>query len=523
VDYGTIGFIIAIIIMSGAIAYWADMVGKKLGKKRLRFKGLRPKHVASIGTIGLGMMVSALSIGLAMYFSSNLRTVLVRGSGLIRDVEAKQKQLNEVEGQIEKSKNEAKNLEEKNKRLTSENTVVAKNLESQKKLNRELEQDYKKLQFNANLLKAARDMFQAEAKEKRIRVQALEADIKVAKGSLNQLNTNLNAVAQKLKTAEEQMKARVADNRELSSRNVQLEQANSALEKNTEKLQGEFNSLKTKYGEIQLEINSLTEARNTLRTELESTRKQLGQAQDDLAAAKRDLTQVMADRTFLYNIAQNTRTQPMIFRQQEEVSRVNIDPRLNVQRASSAITTLLRTARLKAESRGAKANRSLGFPSAGLFPHEDSKTGRQIGTQEIENDLIRRVAGSEVPLVLIATSSVNTFRGEPVSLEVEVLPNPIVYRAGDVVAEGRIYADQDEMSIFRQVSNFVSGRLRTAAIESKMIPSGDGDSMFGSISPEELLSLLKLLKQQDRLVRLQAVVEKETRAGDPLVITFRVR
>ena len=76
-DFYTIGFIVFIIGMSGAIAYYADLLGKKLGKKRLRFKALRPKHIASLGTVGLGMMVSSLSIGLAMAFSSNLRTVLV--------------------------------------------------------------------------------------------------------------------------------------------------------------------------------------------------------------------------------------------------------------------------------------------------------------------------------------------------------------------------------------------------------------------------------------------------------------
>ena len=48
-------------LMGGVIGLLADVVGKKLGKKRLSIGGLRPKHTAQLGTFLLGFVISMVT------------------------------------------------------------------------------------------------------------------------------------------------------------------------------------------------------------------------------------------------------------------------------------------------------------------------------------------------------------------------------------------------------------------------------------------------------------------------------
>ena len=60
-----------ILVVSGGIAYLADRVGMKIGKKKLKLGNLRPRQVASIGTVLIGVFVSLISLGGVLLFSTD--------------------------------------------------------------------------------------------------------------------------------------------------------------------------------------------------------------------------------------------------------------------------------------------------------------------------------------------------------------------------------------------------------------------------------------------------------------------
>src|ERR1700744_6577517 len=64
------------------IAYWSDNLGKKLGKKRITFLGLRPRQTATLISMisSVGIMLVTFT-GLAL-FSSQVRDALVNSQGL---------------------------------------------------------------------------------------------------------------------------------------------------------------------------------------------------------------------------------------------------------------------------------------------------------------------------------------------------------------------------------------------------------------------------------------------------------
>ncbi len=62
--------------MSGLIAYLGDLVGRKVGKKRLTLFGLRPRYTSVIITVITGILIAAFSITLIFTAFSNVRTAL---------------------------------------------------------------------------------------------------------------------------------------------------------------------------------------------------------------------------------------------------------------------------------------------------------------------------------------------------------------------------------------------------------------------------------------------------------------
>ena len=58
----SIFFAIVLVLVSGFIAYFGDLLGRRMGKKRLTLFGLRPRHTAIGVTTITGMIIAALAL-----------------------------------------------------------------------------------------------------------------------------------------------------------------------------------------------------------------------------------------------------------------------------------------------------------------------------------------------------------------------------------------------------------------------------------------------------------------------------
>lgn len=68
--------IIVMAVVGGLIAYIADKMGSKIGKKRLSLFGLRPKHTSVLLTVLSGTVIAVLTIGVMAIASKSARTAL---------------------------------------------------------------------------------------------------------------------------------------------------------------------------------------------------------------------------------------------------------------------------------------------------------------------------------------------------------------------------------------------------------------------------------------------------------------
>jgi hypothetical protein len=127
------------------------------------------------------------------------------------------------------------------------------------------------------------------------------------------------------------------------------------------------------------------------------------------------------------------------------------------------------------------------------------------------------------PVVLIAQSLVNSFEQEPLLLRVSVERNTIVYRPGDVIASVRIDGGQTDRQVLAAIGSFIRDQVGPKALADGMIPVIGSDAPLGEVDDDQIVSLMRMIRDYGRMVRVQALVTAETRRADRLQLEFRLR
>jgi uncharacterized protein (DUF3084 family) len=73
------------VVVCGFIAYWGDLLGRRMGKRRLSLFGLRPRYTAIVTTTITGMLIAIMTIALLAALSSEFRYMIRRGADVVHD------------------------------------------------------------------------------------------------------------------------------------------------------------------------------------------------------------------------------------------------------------------------------------------------------------------------------------------------------------------------------------------------------------------------------------------------------
>ena len=120
-----IRLIIVMAIVGGFIAYLADKMGSKIGKKKMSIFGLRPKHTSILLTVTSGTIIAVLTIGVMTIFSQSARTALFGMEKLQKEL----KLLNAEKADAALALNEAKvKVEEQNQKISELDTKMQESM-----------------------------------------------------------------------------------------------------------------------------------------------------------------------------------------------------------------------------------------------------------------------------------------------------------------------------------------------------------------------------------------------------------
>lgn len=126
-----IRLIVIMAVVGGLIAYIADKMGSKIGKKRMSVFGLRPKYTSILLTVLSGTMIAVLTIGVMAGASQSARTALFGMEKLQQELsllnqekETASAELAALKGKVEQQNQKITSLDEKIKESAAENDAM---------------------------------------------------------------------------------------------------------------------------------------------------------------------------------------------------------------------------------------------------------------------------------------------------------------------------------------------------------------------------------------------------------------
>jgi len=494
-------------MVSGCIAYLADELGRKLGKKRLTIFKLRPRNTAKLFVVLSGMTASLLTILLVAIFSSGVRSWIVEGTRAI--------------SHLEKAKRDLSALQMQRRQLIDQNDSLSKSMLANQRTIAAQQSKIASQQAESQRLIATRDQLRADLNQRKADLAVKRLELAAKQKELVHNRTLLVAARESLRQTQLIRKSAVDQFNSVNTQNLNLTDANAKLQENIAKLEVDGKRLTA-------EKESLEGQRQKAEDDYEQAQMRLDQAQGRLAKVRDDLekTQYALDTSNevvskVSSTFTKSRQEPLTYRRGEEVARMAIDAGMSEKQAEAALAQFLRTAKSLAAERGATGSEK--FQAADIMDHPDVAMDRVLTSSDIRESLVRQMQDAKEDMVLVGYSTYNAFAGEPVSLEVAIYPNPLIYRQGQVLAESRIDGNRDQSVIFTQVSEFLGTKVNERARQDKMLPRSGADVQFGSLSPQEIIDLVQRVRAADRRVSLRAVVDSDTRAADLLHLRFAIR
>lgn len=177
-----IRLIIIMAIVGGLIAYIADKMGSKIGKKRMSIFGLRPKYTSILLTVLSGIMISVITICVMTIASKSARTALF-------GMEKLQQELASLNAEKQTA---AVALEKANAEVDKKNSTIS--------------------ELDAKIQESIRENDAMEAKLAAVNDKYMQAQVEVA--SLTEAKTSLTSEVEELEATTERLRKGIITMRE---------------------------------------------------------------------------------------------------------------------------------------------------------------------------------------------------------------------------------------------------------------------------------------------------------------------
>lgn len=505
VDPLSLGFLATVVLVGGVVALIADRLGRTLGKKRLSFWRLRPRHTAELFTVLAGLAIPLVTVLFIMAVSRDVRQWIFEGRRAIERAQTLQGDIQNLEAKIEDAEKVRIRLEDQVKEREKRVTDLTRSEKEAKEATAKAREESAKLV-------AQRSKLEADYRRSSAQLVTVGKELSKRRSELSALQGRLVRLEAAGKVVADQREEILRRNTELIQQITKLERDEENLTERLAQLTADLDAKQTQISEKEREIS---EAQARYQRVVDEYKTDIDRLNAEAASARRDLEYAQAMINAFVNVS---RVRPMVFSRGDELARIAVPARLTEDEAREALRDVLANARAVASQRGAKPIDGIEAGFAAI-PLESGV----VTVAEQEAEVIRTIIGRTEQAVIIATALFNAFQEEFVPLRVTPHDNPLVYRTGQIVAETRIDGTQAEDNILAQIQRFLEERVSQKVRDDKMIPMYGRASLYGEVSPDQMLAVVRQIRNANRAVRLVAFAEEDTRAGDRLKLGFRLR
>ena len=464
-------FAFILFVMGGVTAYMGDRLGSYIGKKRHSTFGLRPRHTAMLWTVVSGGVIAVGTLLLFVGLNDTFKTALIRGPQLLAA---------------------NSDLADRNQTLLRRNAAEARQADADEKLAHDAQ---------AKAADAQRALAAASGQLNETRV--------ILARSRFVLVQSRRVLAQRQKALASAHLNLLAAQRGLGSTRLNLKAAQAQVRLARA-------GVRDAKRQAQIAGNEVVKASRDVLS--------LGIQQDTLRALN---LRLISQNKAQENQLQASQGKALIFRREEELGRTIVSARQEPDALRRELSVFLDQVELTARQRGA------GGPDAGpaiIIPAlGESSTNTAAAREAALDALSENIAaeGGYLPsIVVVADARYNTFRDEPVKLDLRPYGNVLVFSKGAVIARGTVDGSQPEDVILKQLQLFLTEQVRPTALERGIIPVHDpqsGAPLVGQpIKTEDWVSLVKKIQQAGPDAKITASVAQDTYSGDLLHLNFHV-
>ena len=529
--------LISMVVLGGFISYYGDLQGRRWGKKRVSWFGLRPKHTAILITSITGAFIALFSIATVLLIAPPVRRIALHGEQAIRenkDLNAQYERKNRDYETIlrEKGIQEA-TAQAKTSALNLDLEQATKELRETQQQKAESQRQLDALFDKNKTLQVSFYQTERSLKQRLIKIAALEREA----GALTRRQI---ALTRNIRQQEKTIADQTYTNNSISRQNYDLVRQRTALEANTKQL-AQTNAALTK-NKAELEKDSarlehanqilLTSNKNLLDANAETIRENETKAQQLEARIK----QLILQRDQLYGLLQNAdgandryaalRQQPIALRSGEPLARKTLDAHARPEAVRRELQELVEDACAAALLRG--AGRGENGKTAMLLNRRNIALAGSQAADERDTlaEFVERLTGKNTPTLITARTLTNTVTGEQTILDFTAQPVIATFRKGEIVAQsGPIDAGRPTRQIVESIVQFLQTDARDAAIKRGATPqinAQTGTQEIGSFGPADLVELTEKVRRMGGKVRITAVAAQSLNSAESLRLDFKL-
>ena len=170
--------ILALLILGGVLSTLGDRLGSRVGKARLSLFNLRPRRTAVLITVLTGSLISALSLGLLLLVSRQLRVGLFELDALQARLRDSRAALDAAEMERREARSATERIEAELISTRQRSTTLRRELEPLQQQKRQLEQERNRLTADIQARDVDIQRTEAELRSVRDRIKAGEKELK---------------------------------------------------------------------------------------------------------------------------------------------------------------------------------------------------------------------------------------------------------------------------------------------------------------------------------------------------------
>lgn len=179
--------IIVLLVVSAVVSFIGDLVGMRIGKRRVSLFGLRPRHTSSLVTVATGILIMLFTLGALAITSDTVRTAIF-------SMKFVQRQIRDLTSQLQENRSELASMEE---RLAESQTLLIEKQTQLSEVQSELETRETRLsqvereleQTRRELEKTQQELGELRNERSRLnrQIEQLKADAELLKEGLEEL------------------------------------------------------------------------------------------------------------------------------------------------------------------------------------------------------------------------------------------------------------------------------------------------------------------------------------------------